>query len=84
MTNTALRACAYDMYRVGLLILNPHDDMPATPSHRLRDGLKYILNVSRHGNGHIQAAQPWKLVKGTPEDRWETMHCTQHSLTDMA
>ena len=37
---------------------------------RLRDGLKYILNISRHGNGHIQAHEPWKLVRGSPEARW--------------
>lgn len=35
---------------------------------KIRDGLKHVLAISRIGNGHIQAMQPWKLVKGTPED----------------
>eukprot|EP00731_Ephydatia_muelleri_P032811 Em0024g355a len=35
---------------------------------RLRDGLRHILNISRLGNGHIQANQPWVLMKGTPAD----------------
>jgi len=37
-------------------------------SVRLRDGLKYILSISRLCNGHIQAYKPWKLVKGGQEE----------------
>ena len=40
-----------------------------TSSNRLRDGLRHILNISRLGNGHMQANQPWVLVKGTPAER---------------
>ena len=36
---------------------------------RLRDGLKHILNISRHGNGFLQATEPWKLVRGTDGER---------------
>ena len=36
---------------------------------RIRDGIRYILNISRLGNAHIQANQPWKLVKGSPDDK---------------
>ena len=30
---------------------------------RIRDGIKYTLNLSRLGNGYIQDSQPWALVK---------------------
>ncbi|KAI6657007.1 Methionine--tRNA ligase, cytoplasmic-like [Oopsacas minuta] len=30
---------------------------------RIRDGIKYTLNLSRLGNGYIQDAQPWVLIK---------------------
>jgi methionyl-tRNA synthetase len=36
---------------------------------KIRDGLKYILNISRHGNGHIQAHKPWDMMKGDPNQR---------------
>lgn len=36
---------------------------------KIRDGLKHILAISRHGNGHIQAVKPWKLIKGSPEEK---------------
>lgn len=35
---------------------------------RIRDGLRHILALSRLGNMHIQANEPWKLVKGSPDD----------------
>ncbi|XP_065883047.1 methionine--tRNA ligase, cytoplasmic-like isoform X2 [Dysidea avara] len=38
-------------------------------SLRIRDGIRYILNISRLGNAHIQANQPWKLVKGSPAEK---------------
>ena len=37
--------------------------------HKMRDGLRHILTISRLGNGHIQYHKPWELVKGTPEDK---------------
>lgn len=36
---------------------------------RLRDGLKYIMNISRHGNGYMQASTPWVLIKGSKEEK---------------
>ena len=36
---------------------------------RLREGLKFILNISRHGNGFIQTHEPWKLMKGTAAEQ---------------
>lgn len=36
---------------------------------KLRDGIRYILAISRHGNQYIQSTQPWVLVKGTDEEK---------------
>ncbi|BES94329.1 synthetase [Nesidiocoris tenuis] len=36
---------------------------------RLRDGVKYILNISRHGNQYMQNTKPWVLVKGTDKEK---------------
>lgn len=36
---------------------------------KIRDGLKHILNISRMGNGYLQASKPWTLVKGTAEEK---------------
>jgi len=36
---------------------------------RIRDGIRFILNISRLGNAHIQANQPWKLVKGSADEK---------------
>lgn len=38
-------------------------------SIKLRDGLKQILNIGRLGNQHIQVNAPWKLVKGSEEEK---------------
>jgi len=38
-------------------------------SIKLRDGLKFILNISRHGNQYIQANKPWVMVKGTDAEK---------------
>lgn len=37
---------------------------------RLREGIKYLLNISRHGNQYIQANQPWVLIKGSDVERF--------------
>ncbi|XP_017264025.1 methionine--tRNA ligase, cytoplasmic isoform X2 [Kryptolebias marmoratus] len=35
---------------------------------KIRDALKHILNISRHGNQYIQVNEPWKKIKeGDPE-----------------
>ncbi|XP_038078206.1 methionine--tRNA ligase, cytoplasmic-like [Patiria miniata] len=36
---------------------------------KIRDALRHILNISRLGNQHIQANQPWVLVKGGDKER---------------
>ncbi|KAJ1160271.1 hypothetical protein NDU88_000773 [Pleurodeles waltl] len=36
---------------------------------RIRDALRCILNISRHGNQYIQMNEPWKRIKGPEEDR---------------
>ncbi|XP_069735090.1 methionine--tRNA ligase, cytoplasmic isoform X1 [Phaenicophaeus curvirostris] len=36
---------------------------------RIRDALRCILSISRHGNQYIQVNEPWKRIKGDEEDR---------------
>ncbi|MCS4559043.1 hypothetical protein L9G74_21730, partial [Shewanella sp. C32] len=36
---------------------------------RIRDALRCVLNISRHGNQYIQVNEPWKRIKGGEEDR---------------
>ncbi|XP_026746121.1 methionine--tRNA ligase, cytoplasmic [Trichoplusia ni] len=36
---------------------------------RLREALRHVLSVSRRGNQHMQAQQPWMLLKGGEEDK---------------
>ncbi|RZC42962.1 methionine--tRNA ligase, cytoplasmic [Asbolus verrucosus] len=36
---------------------------------KLRDGIRHILSISRHGNQYMQSNQPWVLLKGSPEDK---------------
>ncbi|KAG5896434.1 hypothetical protein JTB14_022513 [Gonioctena quinquepunctata] len=36
---------------------------------KLRDGIRHILNISRHGNQYMQSNQPWVLLKGTEEEK---------------
>ncbi|KAK0148214.1 Methionine--tRNA ligase, cytoplasmic [Merluccius polli] len=36
---------------------------------KIRDALKHILNISRHGNQYIQVNEPWKKIKGGDPDR---------------
>lgn len=38
--------------------------------HRIRDALKHILNISRHGNQYIQVSEPWKKIKGGDSERY--------------
>lgn len=39
-------------------------------SIRIRDSLKHILSISRHGNQYIQVNEPWKKIKGGDAERW--------------
>lgn len=36
---------------------------------KLREGLRYTLAISKHGNQYMQAQQPWVKVKGSDEDK---------------
>ncbi|XP_075193191.1 methionine--tRNA ligase, cytoplasmic isoform X1 [Anomaloglossus baeobatrachus] len=36
---------------------------------RIRDALRCILNISRHGNQYIQVNEPWKCIKGTTQEQ---------------
>ena len=36
---------------------------------KLRDGLRHILSISRHGNQYVQSQQPWVKAKGSAEDK---------------
>ncbi|KAM5173276.1 methionine--tRNA ligase, cytoplasmic isoform 1-T1 [Callospermophilus lateralis] len=36
---------------------------------RIRDALRSILTISRHGNQYIQVNEPWKWIKGSEADR---------------
>ncbi|XP_069704036.1 methionine--tRNA ligase, cytoplasmic isoform X2 [Periplaneta americana] len=41
----------------------------ALESAKLRDGIRHILNISRHGNQYMQSQQPWVLLKGNDAER---------------
>jgi methionyl-tRNA synthetase len=43
--------------------------MAALENAKLRDGIRHILNISRHGNQYMQLMQPWMLLKGSDADR---------------
>ncbi|XP_076249533.1 methionyl-tRNA synthetase 1 [Calliopsis andreniformis] len=36
---------------------------------KLRDGIKYVLAISKHGNQFMQSQQPWVKIKGTDDDK---------------
>ncbi|KAM8977821.1 methionine--tRNA ligase, cytoplasmic isoform 2-T2 [Pelodytes ibericus] len=36
---------------------------------RIRDALRCVLNISRHGNQYIQVNEPWKCIKGTKDEQ---------------
>lgn len=36
---------------------------------KLRDGIRHILSISRHGNQYMQANQPWVLLKGSDQEK---------------
>ncbi|XP_014665917.1 PREDICTED: methionine--tRNA ligase, cytoplasmic-like [Priapulus caudatus] len=36
---------------------------------KLRDAMRIILNVSRHGNQYLQSCKPWVLVKGNEQEK---------------
>nr|XP_003702412.1 PREDICTED: methionine--tRNA ligase, cytoplasmic [Megachile rotundata]XP_012138592.1 PREDICTED: methionine--tRNA ligase, cytoplasmic [Megachile rotundata] len=36
---------------------------------KLRDGLKHVLAISKHGNQYMQFQEPWVKIKGTDSDK---------------
>lgn len=36
---------------------------------KLRDGIRHILSISRHGNQYMQSTQPWVLLKGSQQEK---------------
>lgn len=36
---------------------------------KLRDGLRHMLTISKHGNQYMQSQQPWIMVKGSNEEK---------------
>ncbi|XP_050524768.1 methionine--tRNA ligase, cytoplasmic isoform X2 [Daktulosphaira vitifoliae] len=36
---------------------------------KLRDGLRLVLSISRHGNQYMQFQKPWVLVKGSAKEK---------------
>lgn len=36
---------------------------------KLRDGLRFILAISKHGNQYMQSQQPWAKLKGNDEEK---------------
>ncbi|XP_076664866.1 methionyl-tRNA synthetase 1 isoform X3 [Andrena cerasifolii] len=36
---------------------------------KLRDGLKHVLAISKHGNQYMQFQEPWVKIKGTDDDK---------------
>ncbi|CAB1353236.1 unnamed protein product [Coregonus sp. 'balchen'] len=52
------------------LFCSPYQDLLCSVHPiRIRDALKCILNISRHGNQYIQVNEPWKKIKGDETDR---------------
>ncbi|XP_012281975.1 methionine--tRNA ligase, cytoplasmic [Orussus abietinus] len=36
---------------------------------KLRDGIKHMLAISKHGNQYMQSQEPWAKIKGTDDDK---------------
>lgn len=36
---------------------------------KLRDGLKHVLAISKHGNQYMQFQEPWVKIKGIDNDK---------------
>lgn len=36
---------------------------------KLRDGIRHIMSISRHGNQYLQSQQPWTLNKGSKQEK---------------
>lgn len=36
---------------------------------KIRDALKHVLAISKHGNQYLQSQEPWVKIKGNEKDR---------------
>lgn len=36
---------------------------------KLRDGLKHVLAISKHGNQYMQSQEPWVKIKASDSDK---------------
>lgn len=36
---------------------------------KLKDGVRHVLAISKHGNQYMQFQEPWVKVKGSEDDR---------------
>lgn len=41
---------------------------------KLRDALRHILAISKHGNQYMQSQEPWVKIKGTDNDKLVLTH----------
>ena len=63
-------AATEDEYHVLALINREiHDYVQAMEKAKLRDGLRHVLAISRHGNQYLQVQQPWVLLKGSDDQK---------------
>lgn len=44
--------------------------MSSLEKAKLKDGIRYILSISRHGNQYMQSTQPWVLFKGNEQQKF--------------
>lgn len=57
------------MLRVPYWLLWDFPLLFASSLPRIREALRTILTISRHGNQYIQVNEPWKRIKGSEADR---------------
>lgn len=43
--------------------------LAALEKAKLKDGIRHILAISKHGNQYMQSNQPWVLLKGTEDEK---------------
>lgn len=46
-----------------------NDYLSSLEQAKLRDGLRHLLAISKHGNQYMQSQQPWVKVKGNNDDK---------------
>lgn len=58
-----------DYFLLALCRRELNDYIKTLDKAKLRDGIRHILAISRHGNQYLQTSEPWVLVKGTDEEK---------------